>query len=64
MIGSQTTEAYSNEGQTNARWADSLTLGEHLLRLCIKKFRVLFALAAVLFICEDHDSLLFSVTPR
>ena len=31
----------------------SLTLGEHLLRLRFKKFRVLFALVAVLFTCED-----------
>ena len=32
-------------------------LDEHLLRLNFRKFKVLFALVAVLFICEDHESL-------
>ena len=37
---------------------------EQLLNLGFRKFNVLLALAATLFIYGDHESLLCNVTPR
>jgi len=60
----QISAAYSIIGRTNVRLAVALMLGEQQLKLCLRKFNTLLALAATLFMCGDHDNLLCNVTPR
>ena len=62
--GSQITAAYSIIGHTIVRQAVALMADEQLLKLRFRKFNVLLALAATLFVCGDYESLLCNVTPR
>ena len=62
--GSQITAAYSIIGCAIVGWAVVLIADEQPLELCFRKFNVLLDLAATLFMCGDHESLLCNVTPR
>jgi len=62
--GSQTTTAYSIIGHNIVRQAAALIANEQQLKLCFRKFNILLVLAATLFMCGDHESLLCNVTLR
>ena len=55
------TAAFSIDEHTIIRQAAALILDEQQLRL---KVNVPLALAAILLMCGDHDSLLSNITPR